>query len=256
MNAGPVKTWFDRDGRLLRIALARPKANVLDAAMVRALDDAFVKYSENRDVAAILLGAEGPHFSFGASVEEHLPAACADMLAGFHQLINRVFACPAPVLVAIRGQCLGGGLELASAGHVLFATPEAKLGQPEIQLGVFAPAASCLLPEKVARAHAEDLLISGRSISGAEAAQIGLVNQTAADPDAAALAYFDQQLASKSGSSLRHAVRAARADAARRVADKLAAVERHYLQELMATKDAVEGLNAFIEKRPAKWENR
>jgi cyclohexa-1,5-dienecarbonyl-CoA hydratase len=139
---------------------------------------------------------------------------------------------------------------------VLFATPEAKLGQPEIQLGVFAPAASCLLPEKVARAHAEDLLISGRSISGSEAAAIGLVNQTAADPDAAALAYFDQQLAPKSGSSLRHAVRAARADAARRVADKLAVVERQYLQELMATKDAVEGLNAFIEKRPAKWENR
>lgn len=256
MSALPIKTWLDRDGRLLRIALARPKANVLDAAMVRALDDVFVKYAENLGVAAILLGAEGPNFSFGASVEEHLPGACADMLAGFHQLIDRVFSCSAPVMVAIRGQCLGGGLELASAGHLLFAAPDAKFGQPEIQLGVFAPAASCLLPERVARAHAEDLLVSGRSISAAEAQSIGLVNATADDPDAAALAYFDRHFAPKSASSLRHAVRAARRDAVERVRAKLAQVERQYLQELMGTRDAVEGLEAFIAKRPAKWENR
>jgi len=256
MSASPVKTWLDRNGRLLRVALARPKANVLDAAMVRALDEALDRYAANADIAAILLGAEGPHFSFGASVEEHLPEACAGMLAGFHRLINRLFACPTPVLVSIRGQCLGGGLELASAGHILFAAPDAKLGQPEIQLGVFAPAASCLLPERFARVHAEDLLISGRSISGAEAAAMGLVNATAEDPDAAALDYYDRHLASKSAASLRQATRAARGDAIERVRAKLAAVERQYLQELMATKDAVEGLRAFIEKRPAQWENR
>lgn len=256
MSGAPVKTWLDRGGRLLRIALARPKANVLDAAMVAALDEALATHGANPEIGAILLGAEGPHFSFGASVEEHLPDACAAMLKGFHALINRIYASPTPVLVAIRGQCLGGGLELASAGHILFATHDAKLGQPEIQLGVFAPAASCLLPERIAQTHAEDLLISGRSITGSEAARIGLVTATAEDPDAAALAYFDQQLAPKSANSLRHAVRAARAGAVERVRTKLAAVERRYLDELMASNDAVEGLRAFIEKRPAKWENR
>lgn len=256
MSGAPVKTWLDRGGKLLRVALARPKANVLDAAMVAALDETLTTHVSNSGIAAILLGAEGPHFSFGASVEEHLPDACAAMLKGFHALINRVFASPIPVLVAIRGQCLGGGLELASAGHVLFATPDAKLGQPEIQLGVFAPAASCLLPERIGQAHAEDLLISGRSISGAEAEKMGLVTATADDPDTAALAYFDQHLAPKSAISLRHAVRAAREGAVQRVRAKIAAVERLYLDETMASKDAVEGLRAFIEKRPAKWENR
>ena len=95
----------------------------------------------------MLIDAEGPHFSFGASVEEHLPDQCAAMLAGLHRLILRMVESPVPLLVAVRGQCLGGGLELALAGHLMFVAPDASLGQPEMKLGVFAPAASCLLPE-------------------------------------------------------------------------------------------------------------
>jgi cyclohexa-1,5-dienecarbonyl-CoA hydratase len=253
--SGPLKVWFDRDGRLLRLRLDRPKANVLDAALVGALEDGFVRHASAAELRGVLIDASGAHFSFGASINEHLPDRCAAMLAGFHRLILRLFASPVPVLAAIRGQCLGGGLELASAGHLLFAAPDAKFGQPEIQIGVFAPAASCLLPERVGLAAAEDLLLSGRSIGAEEASRMGLVTEIADDPEAAALGYFDRHLAPKSASSLRFATRAARQGTIERVSAKLAAIETVYLQDLMATQDAVEGLSAFIEKRPARWKD-
>jgi cyclohexa-1,5-dienecarbonyl-CoA hydratase len=256
----PLRVWRERDGRLLRLRLSRPKANIVDAGMIAALDEAFAAAARPSPgepaVRAVLLDAEGPHFSFGASVEEHLPESCAAMLRGFHALLLRMVELPVPILVSIRGQCLGGGLELASAGTVLFAAPDAKLGQPEIVLGVFAPAASCLLPERVGQGAADDLLLSGRTIDGAEAHRIGLVNFVGADPEAAALAFFDEHLAKRSAASLALAVRAAREGYAGRVRAKLAALEELYLGELMRTKDALEGLTAFIEKRAARWEDR
>jgi cyclohexa-1,5-dienecarbonyl-CoA hydratase len=173
-----------------------------------------------------------------------------------HRLVLRMVDSPVPILVAIRGQCLGGGLEVAMAGHLLFVAPDASLGQPEIKLGVFAPAASCLLPELVGPARALDLLISGRSLNGAEAAAIGLAYEVAADPEAAAAGYFERHLKPKSASSLRQAVKAARLDFSARIESKLASVERLYLDELMKTHDAVEGLEAFIAKRAVQWMHR
>jgi cyclohexa-1,5-dienecarbonyl-CoA hydratase len=250
-----LRVWLEREGALLRLRLDRPKANVLDSAMVSALNDAFEQHESNIHLKAILIDGAGPHFSFGASVPEHLPDQCAAMLGRFHQLLLRIVRSQVPVLMAIQGQCLGGGLELAASGHVIFAAPDASLGQPEIQLGVFAPAASCLLPERIGLAAAEDLLISGRSISGTEALAVGLVSAVAPDVEAAALAYFDRHLAGKSASSLRYALRAARRGFAERVAKRLAEVEELYLTELMQSKDALEGLTAFIERRQAQWKD-
>jgi cyclohexa-1,5-dienecarbonyl-CoA hydratase len=256
MGDAPVKVWFDRNGALLRLRLARPKANIVDRAMVEALYGALATHRGARDLKAVLLDHDGPNFSYGASVEEHLPAECAAMLKGLHGLIGRMVDSPLPILAAVRGQCLGGGLELAMAADLIFAAADASLGQPEIKLAVFAPAASCLLPERVGQARAMDLLVSGRSVDAAEAAAIGLVTAVVEDPEAAALAYFDAHLAPHSASSLRFATVAARHGYAERVRAKLAEVEEMYLEGLMATRDAVAGLEAFIEKRPAEWENR
>jgi cyclohexa-1,5-dienecarbonyl-CoA hydratase len=253
---GPVKIWHEAEGRLARLRLSRPKANLIDAEMIAALDAALTSQLDRRELSAILLDAEGPHFSFGASVEEHLPAQCAAMLKGIHGLIQRMVESPVPLLVAVRGQCLGGGLEIALAGHLMFVAPDASLGQPEMKLGVFAPAASCLLPEAIGPARAFDLLMSGRSITGAEAASIGIACEASADPEHAALAYFEEHLKPKSASSLRHAVKAARLDYAARIKDKIRAVERIYLDELMATHDAVAGLEAFIAKKVPQWQHR
>jgi cyclohexa-1,5-dienecarbonyl-CoA hydratase len=256
MSDAPLKIWRDRDGRLVRLRLSRPKANVVDGDMIAALDAAFASVAANRDMHAVLLDHEGPHFSFGASVEEHLPDQCAAMLKGLHGLIKKMLACPVPILVAIRGQCLGGGLEVAMAGNLIFAAPDAMLGQPEIKLAVFAPAASCLLPRLVARQHAEDLLYSGRSMTGARAAEIGLAFNIGPNPEAEALSYFDDNLAGLSASTLCLAVEAVRGRFREEVEADLDRVEALYLESLMSTRDAVEGLEAFLEKRPARWEHR
>lgn len=251
----PLKVWLERDGTLLRLRLARPKANIVDAAMIASLGAALAEHRQARDLRAALLDHEGPHFSFGASVEEHLPERCAEMLSSLHDLVRSMLHFPLPLLVAIRGQCLGGGLEVATAGSMLFAAADAKLGQPEIKLAVFAPAASCLLPERIGQARAEELLLSGRSMDAEEALASGLIDNLSKDPEAAALAHFDRHLAPHSASSLRFAVLAARAEYRQRVIAKLDRVEQLYLEELMTTRDAVEGLAAFLEKRQAVWQN-
>jgi cyclohexa-1,5-dienecarbonyl-CoA hydratase len=256
VTAPPLKIWFDRGGRLLRLRLARPKANVLDGAMIGALQAALAEHRARADLAAVLVDAEGPHFSFGASVEEHLPGPCAGMLAAFHGLLAAMLDYPAPLLAAVRGQCLGGGLELAAAATLIFAAPDARFGQPEIALGVIAPAASILLPARIGPGAAADLLLSGRSIGADEAAGLGLVAEIAEAPDAAALAWFDGHLAAKSAAAVRHAHLAFRAEPAAAFRRRIAEIERLYLDGVMATRDAVEGLEAFLAKRPPRWEHR
>jgi cyclohexa-1,5-dienecarbonyl-CoA hydratase len=253
---GPVKVWHERDGALLRLRLARPKANLCDAQMIGALHAALDAHCDAPGLRGVLLDAEGAHFSFGASVEEHLADRCAAMLASLHALVLALAAFPVPVLVAVRGQCLGGGLEIALAGGPIFAAPEAAFGQPEIKLGVFAPAASCLLPWRVNAAVAEDLLCTGRSIGGAQALALGLVQQLADDPEAAALAHFDEHLAPRSAAALACALAAVRAPRLRELRERLAEVERLYLDRLMKTRDANEGLAAFLAKRAPVWEHR
>lgn len=254
MNA-PLAVALEDEGRLMRLSLARPKANVIDAEMIAALQEAFER-PVSPALTAILIDAQGPNFSFGASVAEHMPGQCRAMLAELHRLIGSIVASTVPVLVAVHGKCLGAGLELALSGHLVFAAPDAELGQPEIKLGVFAPAASCLLPELIGPSRAADLLLSGRSISGEEAVSLGLVRQAQADPARAARAYFREYLLPKSASSLRYAVRAARAEFAAQVKARLAQVERLYLDELMSSRDALEGLQAFLAKRSPQWEHR
>jgi cyclohexa-1,5-dienecarbonyl-CoA hydratase len=255
MAADCLKAWLDRDGALLRLRLARPKANICDAQMIAALHAAIDAHRGGM-VRGVLLDAEGPHFSFGASVEEHLAERCAQMLASLHALIVAMAEFPAPILTAVRGQCLGGGLEIALAGGPIFAAPDAQFGQPEIRLGVFAPAASCLLPWRISAVAAEDLLCSGRSIAAGQALAIGLVQTLADNPEAAALAYFDEHLAPRSAAALACAMSAARAARARELRERLAEVERVYLQRLMKTHDANEGLAAFLAKRAPAWQHR
>jgi cyclohexa-1,5-dienecarbonyl-CoA hydratase len=178
------------------------------------------------------------------------------MLPRFHRLFRAMDASSVPVLAAVRGRCLGGGLELASFCHRIFAAPDAKLGQPEIALGVFPPVASLILPDRIGRANAEDLCLSGRTVSASEALEMGLVDAVTENPEEAALEYARTHLLPRSASSLRHAVRAIRLSFSRRLEGELAHLENLYLEELMATEDAAEGIQAFLDKRPPSWRNR
>jgi len=255
MTDGPLKSWLERDEQVLRLQMARPKANIIDAAMIDALRTALEKHVTNSRLMAVVLDAEGPNFSFGASVEEHLPGQCAAMLKKLHGLITQMIEYPVPIIAAVHGQCLGGGLEVACASSLIIAAPRTMLGQPEISLAVFAPAASCLLPERIGQPQAEMLLLSGQRLDAETARQIGLVDEVSDEPAEAALTWINENIIGKSASSLRIAVAAARLDYIARIKEKLEAVEVKYLDELMKTNDAVEGLNAFLEKRKPVWEN-
>ncbi|MFQ6003944.1 MAG: cyclohexa-1,5-dienecarbonyl-CoA hydratase [Woeseia sp.] len=255
MTDTPLKVWLERDQQILRLQLAKPKANIIDAAMIRALSATLDNHATDSRLMSVVLDAAGPNFSFGASVEEHLPDRCAEMLEKFDSLILQMIGYPIPIVAAVHGQCLGGGLEIACASNFIIAAPDARLGQPEISLAVFAPAASCLLPERVGQSQAEMLLLSGRSIDAMRASKIGLVDEITDQPTEAALAWIDENIIDKSASSLRIAVAAARHDYMSRVKEKLEALEAMYIDELMKTRDPVEGLTAFLEKRKPVWEH-
>jgi cyclohexa-1,5-dienecarbonyl-CoA hydratase len=248
-----VRLEVREEGAVWCAVLATPKANILDMDKVGRLRAIFGRAREERRLKAIVIAADGPHFSFGASVEEHLPGQVAAMLRGFHALFHAMLDASVVTLAAVRGQCLGGGLELASFCTRLVAAADARLGQPEIQLGVFAPVASVALAERVGRARAEALCLSGRSLTAAEALAIGLVDEVAEAPEEAAFAWAREHLLPKSASSLRLALRAARSGFAARFRRELAETERLYLEELMSTADAEEGLQAFLERRKPAW---
>jgi cyclohexa-1,5-dienecarbonyl-CoA hydratase len=253
---GPVTVVELEAGRVWQVRLGGSRGNVIDAALTEALAQVAARAAATPTVQALLLEGEGRHFSFGASVQEHLPDQVAAMLARFHELARALVDCGVPLLAAVRGQCLGGGLEVVLLCHRVFAADDARLGQPEIALGVFAPLASLLLPERVGRPAAEDLLLSGRSVTAAEALAIGLVDERADDPTAAALDWARRHLLAHSASSTRHAVRAARVSLSARLRGELAELERLYLDELMATHDAKEGLRAFLDKREPAWSHQ
>jgi cyclohexa-1,5-dienecarbonyl-CoA hydratase len=244
------------DGAVWRVLLATPKANILDMDKTRRLTEIFTRARDERALKAVVIEGEGPNFSFGASVQEHMPDRIEEMLRCFHDLFRRILDAGVVAIAVVRGQCLGGGLELASFCHRVVASPDAKLGQPEIVLGVLAPVASVILAERVGRGRAEDLCLSGRSVGAEEAERWGLIDEVADDPGEAALAWTREQLLPRSASSLRHAVRAVRAGFNERFLADLGTVERIYLEELMSTEDAREGLTAFVEKRRPGWKDR
>ncbi len=244
------------EGAIWRVVLNTPRANILDGEKCALLTRVFESVRDDTNVKAVVLDGEGPNFSFGASVQEHLPDQCAAMFASFHGLFRAMLDASVATLAVVRGHCLGGGLELAAFCNRVHAREDARLGQPEITLGVFAPVASVILCERMGRGAGEDLLLSGRIITAREAHAAGLVDQLDDDPGEAALAYAREHLLPRSASSLRLAVHAARLDFGERFTAALARLEDLYLDDLMRTEDAVEGLNAFLEKRAPRWRNR
>ncbi|MBK9033736.1 MAG: enoyl-CoA hydratase/isomerase family protein [Myxococcales bacterium] len=256
MTDAPITLQVHDDGAFVELRLTRPPRNVLDGAALDVLAVQAAAITSATHARAILLSAAGPNFSVGASVPEHARAHAAGMLARFHGAIRALLACDLPIVAAIRGHCLGGGLELASLAARVFVAPDAQLGQPEIRLGALAPVASVLLPRRLGQARAEDLLCSGRSVDAAAAVELGLATAVADDPEAAAAAWIRASLVPHSASSLRLATRAARAGLRRDLDDLLPVLERLYAAELSPTHDAEEGVRAFLEKRPPRWEDR
>jgi cyclohexa-1,5-dienecarbonyl-CoA hydratase len=253
-----IKVEYLCDGAVARVVLDDGKANILDAVMMTEITEFLVSLKIMKDIKLVTFEGGGNNFSYGASVAEHTKEKAAEMLDGFHKMFFTLIDLHIPTLAKISGQCLGGGFELPLACNFIFADRSAKIGQPEIILGVFAPPASVMLPLKIGNARADELLITGKIISAEEAKSIGLVNEVFEDKasmDAATDEWIRKNILGKSASSLRFATRAARASFDFFMLKHLPEFSGMYLKEMMETHDANEGINAFIEKRKPVWKN-
>lgn len=248
-----VRTELLESGRIAVLTLDAGRGNVIDSRVLADLGRALAPLSREPALAALVLDHSGADFSFGASVPEHAPGQVEAMLPKLHAIALELLRFPAPTIACVRGRCLGGGLEVVLCASRIHAARNAVFAQPEPKLGVFAPLGSMLLPKVVGLNRATDLLLSGRNVDAAEAERIGLVAHVSDDPRASALAWAAEHLLPKSSAALRFALAAARAGLHAELEREIAALERTYLDRLMSTHDAREGIQAFLEKRTPTW---
>ena len=243
-------------GGVAKIGLDRPPLNILTIAMLTELAQAVRDAATKEGVHALVLRGEGKGFSAGVDVREHLPETIEPMLAAVHDALMAILDAQVPVVAAVHGPCLGGGMELAMAADLVYAADTATFGQPEIQLGVFPPFAAAMYPAWFGRTRAAELVLLGETIPARDAFARGLITGVVpADELAAKAEAVCARLAAFSPSSLRLAREALRLGGMLG-AESLPPVEGLYADKLMKTEDAREGLAAFLEKRPPKWRGR
>ena len=249
------KITFSSDANAYRITLNDPPLNILDVAMLEELRDAIGRVSNDRH--ALVIDAAGEKaFSAGASVQDHLGDRVATMLSQFHDCFRALARLDLVTVAFVRGAALGGGCELALGCDFVLASERSRFSQPEINLGVFPPVAAYQLSRQLSPRKGLELLLTGEPIDAAAAERLGIVNAvfTSSEFDTRAEEWL-ARLYRQSASSVRMAKKAFRLAQAADFEDRLARVERLYLEELMKTDDANEGLNAFLEKRKPEWKN-
>jgi len=248
-----MKIKFSSDINAYRITLSDPPLHILDIEMLGELRDALANV--RNDKHCLIIDAEGEKaFSAGASVQDHIGDRVIEMLRRFHDCFRMLSRLELTTVALVRGAALGGGCELAMGCDFILASDRARFGQPEINLGVFPPVAAYQLSHSVAERRGLELLLTGDPIDAATAERIGLINAVfaGADFDTKANEWL-ARLYRHSASSLRFTKKAFRLAQSADFEGRLAQIEKLYLEELMKTKDANEGLNAFIEKRKPVW---
>lgn len=243
-----------REDALLRITLKNPPLNILTIAMMKEMAHALESHRSLRDVALLVIDAEGKAFSAGADVKEHLAGIVHEMISTFGLLFRALAAIPFPSLAVVRGAALGGGCELATFCDMVVASEKAKFGQPEIGVGVFPPVAAAIFPRLIGRNRSFEWLLSGDIITAAEAERIGLINKVFSEEK------FDEEVKTfisrftkQSASVLSFAKRAIDIGLTAPALSHIHRAEELYIMDLMRTHDANEGLNAFLEKRTPVW---
>jgi cyclohexa-1,5-dienecarbonyl-CoA hydratase len=250
-----VRAELGPDQRRLRLILDGPRGHIITDRLVWTMREALTRVAGERRIRLVTLEAEPPDFSFGSSIEEHLPDRIGAVLPRFHDLVRAWLDVPAVTIALVHGRCLGGGFELALCCDLIFATPAAQFGLPEIALGVFPPAAAVLLPARLGTARATSAIVAGDPRPATQWTEAGLVETLVGDGDLerAVSAWDAQHLAPRSAAAVRQAALAAREGLRHAVERLLPASERRYLEEVMRTHDAKEGIHAFLEKRAPIW---
>lgn len=239
---------------IARITLHHPPLNVIDIPMMEELVRSLVEIEAYPDVSVIILSGAGKAFSVGVDVAAHTPDKVEEMLAKFHSVIRALVAIKKVTIAAVHGHCLGGGAELAMMCDIVFTTESAQWGFPEIKLGCYPPVACTALAALVGQKRAAELILTGRTIGGREAAEIGLANRSVREDElTGAVDDCVGHLRKLSPAALAVAKKASYAWDSMHFDKGLARAERIYCDELMKTSDAQEGIRAFMEKREPKW---
>ncbi len=245
---------FDIAPPIARITLRNPPLNVVDIPMMEELAQSLSEIESRDDLSAVVIRGEGKAFSAGVDVAAHAPDKVAEMLTKFHSVIRALVASKKVTIAAVHGHCLGGGAELAMVCDIAYTTESAQWGFPEIKLGCYPPVACTALAALVGQKRSADLILTGRSISGKEAAEIGLATRAVLKEDLpAAVEECIAQLRKLSPAALALAKKASYAWDSMHFDKGLARAERIYFDELMKTSDAHEGIRAFMEKREPTW---
>jgi len=238
------------------ITLNRPPVNVLNMAMMEEINNQLRAWQGKQDLKVVLFQGKGKCFSAGVDVGEHMGDLAPKMIGIFHDMFRLLDGLDVPSASSVHGSCLGGGCELAVFCDLVLASEGAKFGQPEIQVGVFPPIAAQILPRIMGRKAAMELILSGKTISAQEAREMGLVNKVVAEEDlASATGEFVKPYLKLSAEVLRKTKKAIRVGLMDDFEPSLKKIEEVYLDELMKTRDATEGLQAFLDKRKPEWRN-
>lgn len=239
------------------LTLNQPPLNILTLKMILKLADDLNTVVEQGWIKALVLRSTGKAFCAGVDVADHLPDRVEPMIREFGRLFTRLRTLPLPTIAVVQGAALGGGTELAVACDYVLAAKSARFGQPEIKLGVFPPVAAALFPQLIGYRQAVRLLFGGETITADEAAELGLITLAVADDSLEeALERLLARLRGMSAAALRMTKRAIIYGANLGVVHALSQIEDLYLHDLMATADAREGIEAFIEKRQPVWSDK
>jgi cyclohexa-1,5-dienecarbonyl-CoA hydratase len=259
MTTGLVEAKLARlavevDTPIARITLRNPPLNVIDTSMMDGLRAALADIDARPEVSIIVLSGEGNAFSAGVDVAAHTPDKVEEMLYKFHKVIRALVASKKVTIAAVHGNCLGGGAELTMVCDLVYTTASARWGFPEIKLGCYPPVACSVLAALVGQKRAAELILTGRTFSGSDAAGMGLANRSVVDDQVVKV--VDQtveELSRLSPAALAVTKKAIYGWDATHFDKGLARAEKIYLEELMKTADAQEGIRAFVEKRQPRW---
>lgn len=237
-----------------RITINLPPLNILDIPTLEEMSQALAELKEDDEVKVVAITGSGEKaFSAGVAVGDHLGNKLPKMVEVFHKLFVSLIEVDKPTIALVNGVALGGGCEVVAGCDMAVASDKAKLGQPEIKLGVYPPPASVLFPRIMGRQKAFELILSGDSISAKEAESIGLV--TKAVPAAefeSACEEFIKRFTANSGLALTQARRALYRNFDLNFHEALEATGVDATM-VMAGENSVEGLSAFLEKRKPIW---
>jgi cyclohexa-1,5-dienecarbonyl-CoA hydratase len=248
---------LDLELPLARIVLNNPPLNVIDIPMMDELAEALTEIEARVEISVLIIRGSQRAFSGGVDVAAHTPDKVEQMLAKFHRIIRALVGSKKVTIAAVHGHCLGGGAEIAMVCDLAFTSELATWGFPEIKLGCYPPVAVTALAALVGQKHAADLVLTGRTISGREAASIGLANAVVPEVDLDhAVQDAVHHLSQLSSATLALTKKAIYGWDSIHFDTGLARAEKIYFEELMKTEDAQEGINAFLEKRPPVWKGK